>query len=484
MLKATVFAAGIILLCSMALAGVPQLINYQGRLTDVGGNALDTTVSIVFTIYDDSTGGTAKWTETQGSVTVTDGLFNVLLGSVNPIMDTVFNDDTRYLGITVGGDPEISPRIRIVSVGYAMQAKNADTAAVALSGPAGNSGWSDDGTIVRLTTSTDNVGIGTSSPSEKLDVDGNIRASGTIKSGSSITINGTTDEITASGGVVGFDDEDLETDGDIRLGNTTSITDGIKLGIRENLGTVNPFMKFYVESSIPSDLLNSAFEIYSPAYDYTPIKILGAGAIIQSNSNKIGRGEVIRIDPDPSNYTYFNAGNVGIGTDTPSERLEVDGVVHSTTGGFRFPDGTVQQSAAEPGHPANLSTIGEGDGDITNIEETFTILLSSSLSAPTSGYAMVIGTGGFTLTSSGGSASVIVGVSDNPASLPPEGSPEWILPSSEAGVSWQEIITVHNVFPVSAGANTFYFLARKTNSMTTTSANVKNLSVVFIPAGP
>ena len=38
---------------------------------------------------------------------------------------------------------------------------------------------------------------------------------------------------------------------------------------------------------------------------------------------------------------------VGIGTASPSEKLTVTGVVYSTTGGFRFPDGTTQTSAAD-----------------------------------------------------------------------------------------------------------------------------------------
>lgn len=43
------------------------------------------------------------------------------------------------------------------------------------------------------------------------------------------------------------------------------------------------------------------------------------------------------------------AGNVGIGTPTPTETLEVAGPIHSTTGGFKFPDGTIQDTAAGPG---------------------------------------------------------------------------------------------------------------------------------------
>jgi len=42
----------------------------------------------------------------------------------------------------------------------------------------------------------------------------------------------------------------------------------------------------------------------------------------------------------------FQGGNVGIGTQTPGERLSVNGRVYSTFGGFRFPDGSVQETAA------------------------------------------------------------------------------------------------------------------------------------------
>ena len=39
-------------------------------------------------------------------------------------------------------------------------------------------------------------------------------------------------------------------------------------------------------------------------------------------------------------------GNVGIGTTSPNSKLEVDGTVHSTSGGFKFPDDTIQTTAA------------------------------------------------------------------------------------------------------------------------------------------
>jgi len=39
------------------------------------------------------------------------------------------------------------------------------------------------------------------------------------------------------------------------------------------------------------------------------------------------------------------AQNVGIGIDNPTEKLQVEGVVHSTLDGFRFPDGSLQTRA-------------------------------------------------------------------------------------------------------------------------------------------
>ena len=59
-------------------------------------------------------------------------------------------------------------------------------------------------------------------------------------------------------------------------------------------------------------------------------------------------------------------GNVGIGTDNPTEKLTVTGIVESTLGGFKFPDGTIQTSASSGGGDTAWAWwIGTGtDGDI------------------------------------------------------------------------------------------------------------------------
>ena len=123
--KAVFFFVIINVVCFASLvAQVPQLINYQGVLTNPDtGERLAGTYSMTFSIYSVETGGTAIWTETQ-DVTVQNGIFNALLGNVNPIPLDLFDGSDRYLGVKVGSDDEMTPRKKLVSVGYAMKAYN------------------------------------------------------------------------------------------------------------------------------------------------------------------------------------------------------------------------------------------------------------------------------------------------------------------------------------------------------------------------
>jgi len=96
------------------LAQAPDLLSFQGRLADSLGAVLDTTVGMTFKLYKD---GSAVWTEAHASVTVTGGIFSVLLGGTTPLDTMAFNAPFD-LGITVGTDAEISPRTPLAAAAY------------------------------------------------------------------------------------------------------------------------------------------------------------------------------------------------------------------------------------------------------------------------------------------------------------------------------------------------------------------------------
>lgn len=86
------------------------------------------TRAVVFAIYDDPDAGAVKWTETDTISTDNSGAFNILLGSNSPIADSVFTDENRWLGIQVNAGPELTPRTRLVSVAYSQRVSTVDGA--------------------------------------------------------------------------------------------------------------------------------------------------------------------------------------------------------------------------------------------------------------------------------------------------------------------------------------------------------------------
>ena len=106
-------------------AAVPHLINYQGRLTDSGGNPLNGSYNLTFRIYDAETAGNLLWEEIQNGVVIQKGIFSVLLGSVTNL--NLAFDIPYFLEIKVGSEV-MSPRQRITSAGYAMRAEKAEDA--------------------------------------------------------------------------------------------------------------------------------------------------------------------------------------------------------------------------------------------------------------------------------------------------------------------------------------------------------------------
>jgi hypothetical protein len=94
-----------------------------------------------------------------------------------------------------------------------------------------------------------------------------------------------------------------------------------------------------------------------------PINISGTD---QSKLGSISAASFIDSN-DPTNFfmnpngdskfkNIFTTGSVGIGTTNPQQKLSVVGTIESTSGGIKFPDGTIQTTAASvnPGPSGTL----------------------------------------------------------------------------------------------------------------------------------
>jgi len=110
------------LLSGLASADIPQVISYQGKVTDTSGNPVaDGSYTMRFRIYDAVTGGTLLWDSGARTVSVAGGIFSVLLGETpQPALNLAFDDD-YWLLVTFSGVDQ-TPRQRLASAGYAYMA--------------------------------------------------------------------------------------------------------------------------------------------------------------------------------------------------------------------------------------------------------------------------------------------------------------------------------------------------------------------------
>jgi hypothetical protein len=126
-----------ILFSHTTYAEVPKLINYSGKIVDKDGVLLNTgDYDMWFSLWDAPTGGNRIWQEyhivgsPSGGVHVTNGAYNLMLGSVDPIGNSLpMFSQNYYLQVafhpTTGVPPyETFGRQQIVSVPYALQAND------------------------------------------------------------------------------------------------------------------------------------------------------------------------------------------------------------------------------------------------------------------------------------------------------------------------------------------------------------------------
>ena len=115
----------IISLSYLAVAQIPNTLNYQGRLTDEQGKPVaDNLYRVTVRIYQAATGGTPVYEETIKAIQTTSGYFNIIIGKDQPL--NLPFDVPYWMTITVGSGTETTTRTELTAVPYALNAKTAE----------------------------------------------------------------------------------------------------------------------------------------------------------------------------------------------------------------------------------------------------------------------------------------------------------------------------------------------------------------------
>ena len=220
---------GIIIISFASLAQSPESMNYQAVIRNSSGTLIaNQSVGIRIKILQGSANGSAVYNETFSPTTNTYGMVSLQIGTGSVVSGTFssidWGNNSYYVetaaDVSGGSNYSVISTTQFMSVPYALYAKSAG------SSPADND-WSESGN--NIYRNSGNVGIGTTNPTSKLEVDGVIK-------GSHIEINGNQVKSTVS-------DLHIQLDGGY---NTTLNSQTGKVGI----GTLTPTSKLDVNGDI------------------------------------------------------------------------------------------------------------------------------------------------------------------------------------------------------------------------------------------
>jgi hypothetical protein len=107
-----------------AAQDVPRTLAFQGRLVRADGTPESTPQDLTFSLYATASGGSPLWQELHPGVPVTNGYYAVVLGVTTPLGYELARNEPLYLGVALSGQSELTPRLRMASVPYALRAQD------------------------------------------------------------------------------------------------------------------------------------------------------------------------------------------------------------------------------------------------------------------------------------------------------------------------------------------------------------------------
>ncbi|MBL4753118.1 MAG: tail fiber domain-containing protein, partial [Flavobacteriales bacterium] len=313
----------------------------------------------------------------------------------NALADRMVIDNTGNVGIgttTPGAKLEVAGQIKITGgTPAAGEVLTSDGTGLATWEPAAGGsggGWTDDGTVVRLTTNTDNVGIGTTGPLEMLHLD---NPTSTLPSNLSLGNNFQTLANTLNNGLMVYSDN-----GTIRYGLKLQYTGTAfgtmmfgpnqagrflsfgKVGVAYEDDDMTEYMRIDLDNgnvgigtATPAEKLHiSGGQVKIDGGNELQLENSGATNAVYlwndggATDDKLALGRAVGV----ADMVIDNIGSVGIGTATPVAKLEVSGATVGTLLGNEI---EIARLRAASGNNNQLRTIlrrHTGGGDWTGTD--------------------------------------------------------------------------------------------------------------------
>jgi Chaperone of endosialidase len=311
-----------------APAAVPRVMNLAGVFQPVDGQPLRAVETVTVALYTDPTGGTPLWQETQSVAVDSKGRYAFLLGaaSAEGIPPAVLAAGARWLGTTFDRPGEVeSPRVPLTSVPYALRAADAETlgghpASAYLLAPSATSGKG---------------GTSTTGKGSPATTTGQASTTGADAGAPSAVVQpGTTNFLAKYVNAADVGNSALyEINGNVGLGTTTPFdlfhvrftnTAGSLTGFAvQNLGntaTSYSGMLFYDQNGALGQF--QGFNNVTHEYRINNIAQNGAAQFNGSINFMVG---------STSRFLVTSAGNIGIGTTSPSAVLDVSNALIPTS---------------------------------------------------------------------------------------------------------------------------------------------------------